>query len=397
MYSHLSKVVCVLIVGFTILASERAGVENAPLSVSESSDKQDKSARALILSAPSFITEANISMNVDRIIEIFLPHPNSDGLDPTGTVNFRYIIRIMDGCEEIFVAIVEQGVYPYLWRSRFPLFNDNYQIQIARQSTQFKKETSPGTVLVGPPPSNPAISGNHLEIGRWLLHVPRKGGGFEGEMVFNNRFPTLPSTIWLAGFDALGNLVPNSQVPIQILGHRPVISIYGNANSGTAIYPAALEDKVSHIGLFESNNSRFIQAAITYKSIDDDSLTATVQEAVFADGEAVGKTFAMEARKSTAYWDGVAITNLSAPSPIEIDLVLRSLTDNQIIQRQSLGSVAPGEKKLHVISDLVPFDDNAYYTLEQTSEGGTFQVLGLRGSNMQDPPLLVGSPLSKVQ
>ena len=128
----------------------------------------------------------------------------------------------------------------------------------------------------------------------------------------------------------------------------------------------------------------------------DDSLTATLAEQSFQTGDTVGSAFVMEARKSTAYWDGVAITNLTSPVDTQVDVVLRSLTDGQEVARSTLGSIVPGQKRLFVLSDLVPFTDNAYYTLEKQGQGGSFQVLGLRGSTVQEPALLVGSEVSKV-
>lgn len=396
---HFLLVALFLGASFNTLASENSTSAEITATVPVTGDTipNPEQAAALTLTAPAFITEANITMNADRFIEIVLPDPNSDGLDPTGTVNFRYVIRILDGCDLIFTAIIEQAVYPYLWRSRFPLFKDDYQVQVARQTTAFKRETSQGTVLIGPSPTLPEISDNHLEIERWLMHVPRKTGGFTGQIAFNNRFPTLPSVVWVAGFDSAGNLVPGTRVPVQVLGQRPVISIYGNSSANEALFPQSLEDQISHIGLFESNNRKFIKAAVTYESVQDNSLTATVSETAFDDGESVGKSFAMEARKSTNYWDGVAITNLSSSTVVQVDVVQRSLDDGSEVARATIGQVEPGEKRLSVVSDLLPFDDNVYYTLEQTNTGGSFQVLGLRGSNIQEPSLLVGSQVSKVK
>jgi len=334
--------------------------------------------REINLTAPTFITPDHLWINENNRLEILLPNPNADGIDPTGAENIRYNIRIMIGCSEFYSTVIESSVYPRVFRLAFEVPFGDYEVNISRLTSFFKRDESEGTVLVGPSgTSAAAISSDFLEIDRWLLHVPKVAGGFIGRVTFNNRFPQLPATIWVAGFDSQGQLVSGTQKEVVVIGQNPVADIYGN---DTALFTNAQQDQISHIGLYEPNDNRYIETSITYRSIQEGALEASASEVSFFGGSAVGRSFSMEARKSETFWDGVAVLNLAGLMPTEVSVVLRKIDDGSEIASTSLGTIDAGGKGLFVISDFFDFDPNAYYTIESDQTNRTFQVLGLRGN-----------------
>lgn len=354
-------------------------------------------AMAKTLTPPLFITEDHLRMTSDNHLEIMLPHPNADGWDSSGRENWRYVIRIMRGCNEYVSSTVTRNAYPALYRTPFEIPFDDYEVQIARQTTFGpKRDLSQGTVIVGPPSGTKpsAISDDFVEIERWLLHIPRKSGGFEGSLTFHNLFPETPAKIWVGGFDIEGNPVPGTARPVLVVGQRPEVPIYGDEN---ALFETAFQDQVSHVGLYEEDGKRLITTALTYKHVEENALTATVNEVDLINGDTVGSQFVMESRKSEAYWDGIAVTNLAALAQANVRVVLRRLADGSQVASESLGSVAPGSKTLHVISDLFTFQPDVYYTVESSGAVGTIQVLALRGSLQSSTPLLVGSSAFKTK
>ncbi|MCB1052174.1 MAG: hypothetical protein H6510_06390 [Acidobacteria bacterium] len=351
-----------------------------------------------ILSAPTFITEQDIWINEDNRLEILLPHPNSDGYDPSGGANLQYRIKILLGCEVYYNTTVKRSSWPTIWKNFFEIPFDDYQIQISRETTIGKTApppSSPGTVLVGPNGGTPAelVPTNHLEIKRWTLHVPKIGGGFEGSLSFNNRFPDLPATIYTAGFDAQGNLISGTVKSVTVIGQRPVIPVYARQAGQSALYDMTMTDKISHIGWFEPMNRHFVSVSISYKNLAENALAATIAETDLEAPEQTGEAFVLEARKSGNFWDGVAILNLTSTQTAQITAYQRSLETGDILQSTPLGSLGPGRKLLSVLSEVFPLSGNAYYTIE--SDQAEIQVLGLRGSLTAQPALLVGSQVFK--
>lgn len=354
--------------------------------------------RNLSPTAPTFIDEQNVWVDAQNRLRILCPHPNSDGLDPSGEARLEYVIRIMRDCTEYYSTSISKSLYPYIFSLSFEIPFDDYSIIMARRTGVGKKKaTSPGTVIIGPTSGSSAssIPSNCVEIDRWLLHVPKVSGGFTGRVAFNNRFPELPARVWVAGFDASGNIIEGTQTPLIVVGQKPEIGIYGSTAAGEALFNQGLQDQISHIAIMEENQSRLVDLSITYQNLDPTSLTATVEETDLRDGTSVGSQFILEARKSAEYWDGVAVLNLTQVQSSVVQAVFRSASDHHELARIDLGQVGAGEKALFVLSDLFAFRKDAYYTLETTDPTQKIQVLGLRGSSGADSPLLVGSSVFK--
>jgi len=228
------------------------------------------------------------------------------------------------------------------------------------------------------------------------LHLPKVGGGFKAKVSFFNRFPTVPSVIWVAGFDVNGNYIPGTQKQLAIVGSRASFSLYPDG-SGGSLYSAGLQDEVSHLGLYEPGNSAYVETSITYESVMPDALTATVSEANLKDGVLVGSEFIVESRPSSSYWDGVALLNLTGSESSSVKVTLVDAETQTPIQTRNLTTVAPGSKSLHVLSDLFPQASSDHYYQIEADPSTPIQVLGLRGTLVSTPPLLVGSKASKVK
>lgn len=350
------------------------------------------------LTAPFFVDERNVWVNADQRIEILLPDPHSDGWGRLSPGSLMYQINLVQDCQSLYQADVNPRSYPFIYKIQMGIPTDPYQIQIRRKTVGAGKDglVSSGTVIVGPARDSGEgeISTEFTEIERWVLHVPRKAGGFKGSLVFNNKFPELPARIWVAGFAADGSYVNGTKMELMVIGPRAELPIYPEEGSDS-LFPAALTDQISHIGLLEENGREVLPVSITYQQVDDpDALTATVEESKFGEGQSVGSLFTMEARKSANFWDGVAVLNVAGLEAAEVTVVQRDLADDTELGRVSIGTVQPGEKILRVVSDLFDVCDNCYYTVE-TDRPQTIEVLGLRGSLSGETAVLVGSQVKK--
>lgn len=336
-----------------------------------------------LLTPPSFIDESWLWAEKGRA-RLVLPDPNSDGWDRFGSAQLAYFIRMLEpGCPDqpLFETEYSSPTWPIQFAIPVPIPATPYEVEISRVLKNSKGGSrSSGTVLVGPPNNNVTqISTQALEIKRWILHVPRKSGGFSGTLVMQNRFPDLPARLWVAGFDQAGQFVAGSAKALTVIGRRAEIAIYPEA--GTSLFPEEMTDAVSHLGLFEEYDRTNLGVAITYSRAGDPrGLTATVPEADLRKGQANGTVFSLESRTSPLFWDGAALLNLTQSSPTEIVAHQRNLADDAIQASISLGAIEPGAKKLVVLSDLFPFCADCYYSLETTQNKRSLQLLGLRGT-----------------
>ncbi|MCB1052173.1 MAG: hypothetical protein H6510_06395 [Acidobacteria bacterium] len=348
------------------------------------------------LSPPTFVTEQLIWAEKGRV-RLVLPNPNSDGWDRFGNADLAYQVRMtLKDCDAdpLYDGIVTSNKWPKLLVIPVPIPATEYEVQVRRTLANSKGGgTSKGTVLVGPSNDNTTqISTTLTDVKRWLLHVPRKSGGFEGTLVLNNRFPDLPAVIWVAGYDANGQYVPGSTTSLLVVGSRAEIPIYPVSGSSISLYSGSMTDLVSHIGLFEEYNRHTLETAVTYrKSGDPEGLTATVQESDFSKGDPIGAFFTIEGRTAPDFWDGVAVLNLAGNSTTEVIVKQRHNGDDSVLAEMSLGNVLPGQKRLSVLSDQFPLCTDCYYTLEAKDPKKTFQVLGLRGTLTTESSVLVES------
>lgn len=353
-----------------------------------------------LLTAPTFINERNVWVGEDLRIRVLLTDPNSDGWAQAQETPLVYVIRLVQDCEVTFEVELNPSTYPVAYEIPRGIPLDPYEIHVLRKTrgtTKDGEQESTGSVIVGPPrDSGPTvISTNFTEIQRWVLHVPKRAGGFQGWLTFQNRFPTLPSTLWVAGFDASGAYINGTARPLQILGLRAEIPIYATQGGKASLFSENMTDQVSHIGLMEQGNLKNLRVSITYQNISDpDALTASLLESDFASGEALGSSFTMEARKSENFWDGAAILNLSGNQSAQVEIVQRKHQGDVEMGRASLGTIAPGQKSLTVISDLFGFCGDCYYNIEAADPKAKVSILGLRGS-LVGTAVLVGSEVQK--
>ncbi len=355
------------------------------------------------LTPPSFVSEANIWVEEDLRIHLLLPDPNSDGWAKAQDIRLSYLVRLVQNCEVTFEVELKPNAYPivYVIPRGIPL--EPYEVHVLRQTPDTGKtnhQTSGGSIIVGPPrDAGPSVIPTDFSaIKRWVLHVPKKAGGFQGWLTFQNRFPTLPATLWVAGFDQQGSYLTGTARPVQVIGMRALIPIYSDEQNQSGLFSTAMIDQISHIGMMEQGNLHNLKVSVTYQQVDDlDALSATLPESDFDLGTTLGGLFTMESRKSTNFWDGAAILNLGSSNSATVDIVQRRQSGDSEVARVAAGTVAPGEKKLVVVSDLFSFCDDCYYTVEANDAKAKISVLGLRGSLQSSSAILVGSDVQKKQ
>ncbi|MCB1050897.1 MAG: hypothetical protein H6510_02360 [Acidobacteria bacterium] len=349
-------------------------------------------------STPIFLGKSNVVLNEQGRIELFLPDPNSDGWDMQNRNDLAYRLQFYVGCDLVHQEDLVYSSYPQV--VTIPTFppTQPYQVYLSRfQVGNGVQKDGPasGSVIISSPTSASsatAISTNFQDVDRFLLHIPKLGGGFRGTLSFTNRFPDLPAVIWVCGFDVDGNYVEGTRKSVTVIGSLATINVYAEAGK-SGLFGAGLVDQVAYLGLRENANRHLVNTSITYQNISSaQAFPATLNEVDFDAGLAVGSAFAIDGRKSANYWDGMAITNLSSDLAPDVYVVYRRTSDGQELARHQLGAIAPGEKLLAVASDFFTFQNDTYYTVETDDLTKTFQVLGLRGSNEQ--ALLVGSEVS---
>lgn len=369
------------------------------LTAAAGSSAPGKAMRRNEIPAPVFIGEENVWVNDAGKLELFLPDPNADGWDPSGGADLSYYVQLRQNCVDFFDLWISGDLFPqWVTLDAVDLIFDDYEIVISR-SNDLSKDTSPGTVIVGPPESavSAGLPDEFIEFDRWMLHAPKIAGGFTGTLVVDNLFPELPVRVWVSGFDEAGDLVANSQVSVVVVGQRGSIPLYQDGTTKPALYPSAMTDRISHLALFEEGNRHLTRVALTYQNLSEDALAATVEEERIRSGAAAGTQFTVEARKSANYWDGVAILNLTGFLTTDVRISQKRLGTGEEIAWVPLGSVAPGHKLLAVISDFFAFEPDTYYEVDSTKTDARLQVMGLRGSTTAEKPLLVGSQVFKLR
>ncbi|MCB1050715.1 MAG: hypothetical protein KDC71_08945 [Acidobacteria bacterium] len=330
---------------------------------------------------PSFVDESSLSLTSSNRLELFLVDPNSDGWDRFGQEQLGYNLSIVQGCDTLYSTTVMSSDYPVRFEVPFNLPTSAYTVELARTVVGGKRDgmTSNGTVLVGPVPGSGSqtLPTDFASLERWLLHVPKVGGGFKGEVFLENRFPDLPATIYLVGFNANGVRVGNVKL-LTLVGSSAAIPIYPDGGR-EGLFEEELLDQVSHLGLWEPGNKKWVTGFIQYRSASAaNPLPALLKEQAFDQGQKVGTVFSVQARSSENYWDGVAILNLRSSQNVQVAAVLRKIAGDTEVGRVNLGTIGPGKKLLSVLTNQFPYQADTYYSLEATQ--GSFQVVGLRGN-----------------
>ncbi|MCB1050714.1 MAG: hypothetical protein KDC71_08940 [Acidobacteria bacterium] len=354
---------------------------------------------AASLPPPLYLGEENVWIDGQGNLVFFLPDPNADGKANNISANLVYEVQLMIGCQTVYSDVFSSASYPALFKPSWIVPSVPYTLDVARidLAAANKDGENEGAVIVGPLAGSgfTQLPKDPVEIKRWLLHMPKLGGGFEATLVFNNRFPDLPATIYLVGFDQNGVLVPNSQKSVAVVGQRPQTKLYRDNSGKSYLYDTSFVDKISHLGLIELNGNRLVQVSVVYRSTVANALSASVTETDLDKGDSVGREFSLNARESSVFWDGVAVLNLTGKVNVQVTVEQRRRSDDTILATKALGTIGPGQKMLSVLSDSFPFQQDSYYAFTTASAGQQIQILGLKGTLQENPPLMVTSPVVK--
>ena len=245
-----------------------------------------------------------------------------------------------------------------------------YYVAIAR--TAAGSPPSQPVFLVGPqsPSTLPGVLGAHR---RWLLHVPRKAGGFSAVIRLENPNPTHSVNVTLVAYASNGTELAVDTAPVSSQG-RLDRNLYD-----TVFGDPALLDQISHIAVWDETGST--KASLRYLA-DNSGFGVWVPEVNLDREPVTGSAFLIDgSTPSTAYYDGMAVLNLSSAITPEIR-VTRYNAGGQVSGVLSLGQLLPGSKLLSALSfafpDTIP---NASYRVEAVGQSAaTIQVFGISGA-----------------
>ena len=348
------------------------------------------------ITPPRFVTEANVFVTEENQLGIFLPNPNTDGINSDGSLDLSYLLAIEQDC---FIELNQEISFP-TWpqtirisRNQIPV--DNYLIRLARKGTLANSKDeiiSDATIIPGPRLSDVPLPPpeNALEFDRWLFHIPRNAGGFSGTIRVNN--PNLQDTanVLFVGYHADGDVL-FSEIKSIDPGAINQYAIYAEGQSGLFGDDPTAADQVSHVAVWE--RSDLTQISVRYIS-NRSGYGVFVDENDLSLGEQSGSEILIEgATPNQDYFDGVAILNLKSDFAAQIT-VTRIGTDGSQQGEITLGRLEPQMKMLSVLSDAFqPFMADASYLIRSVDDNQApvpIQVLGLSG-------LKTGSFLSSIK
>jgi len=337
---------------------------------------------ALVLTAPVFIRESTFYLDVNGDFIAQLPSPNSDGIETSGLVPLEWELSLELGCTTVFGPITVQSP---TWPVTLTIGSDQlptaaYRVSLARQTVNEPQYVSP-TVMRNGPVTSYTEPGVLFNYSRWLMHMPRKVGGFDGVIKLLNLDPNLPKSIVLIGFDNRGNQLGESARQRYELeaGEQLFVSLYGAAPNDLFSDPTLL-DKVSHVAIWDPTNQT--EVGLKYVSAKS-GFGVWVDEIRISEGQENGQLFRMNSGiPSVSFYDGVAILNLKVTESVNVH-VWRFDDAGNAQGEVELGSIAPGGKLLSVLSyEFETFLPNPNYFIQAQSQTGeaSIQVLGLTGS-----------------
>ncbi len=336
-----------------------------------------------LLTPPNYLTPQDVWVNQSGKISVSLRHPNADGWDRSGEMDLQYAVTLVSDNEPLTAEIIisDEDVFPNI--VVFDVLPEgDYQIRVKRvvdgPGYSGSERFSGALFLPGPSLSvGYGIGTSHRFIDRWLLHLPKKSGGFVGRVSFVNRFPTLPAVVRVIGFDEQGQLVPGADRSLQVIGVRGEFDLYG----GEGVLPASLQDRVSHLGINEQG-SRYLQASMTYVHEQTESISK-MKEINLSSGSS-GSAFLLPPTRAGSIdtkWDGMAVLNVRNDNDVRIFLDQRLHSDGSetTLSSRLLGDLCPAGKLLYVIDEGVfPYVDDAYFVI-RTEENAPVQVIALHG------------------
>ncbi len=330
----------------------------------------------LTLTPPLFCQNAHFWRNGDGSLDGLLPDPDSDGLDGAAAHGLGYRLSlIVDGAIAHGPDTVS-GPWPkqvHIAANAVP--SAPYAIAIARTGTGL--EESEPISLPGPAAaaSDPGVLRHYRH---WLIHAPRKAGGFSAVVRLVNENPNEAIDALLVGFAVDGRELATETIHLSA-GQRRDLDLYGAGLNGIFVQPELL-DQISHIAIWDAQG--VARGSLRY--IADLTGFGVWTQALDLSRELVsGRRFHLDGSSpNTGYYDGVAVLNLSASVTPRI-LVHRFNESGSTAGTVDLGTLAPGSKRLNALSFAFPdYEPNASYEIEVMSDNASarVQIFALSGA-----------------
>lgn len=311
---------------------------------------------------PTFIDIPDFGWDSENNLICLLPSPNRDGLCPEGSyiVTLRERNILITGMDQM---PVQSDHWPVVFRIPGTNLPAVFTIAVRRLcGTSLSEEW----ILTAPRRPTRSVEPAANELDRFLLHVPKRSGGFAGVVRIVNRNPDSGSTADLFAYSEAGLLLGKASVSMNSDETR-YLTLY---EPGGLF--ADLTDQISHIGIRDGSNA--LRVMLGYKALNS-GYTVWHNEDAILDGGVTGAIQLVEANGQETSAEGVAVLNLNNDHEIQITVKLVS-TSGQTLANASLGTLEPGAKKLAVLSSLFQRQEGTRYQLE-TELGESFQLLGL--------------------
>ena len=336
---------------------------------------------ALEPTPPRFLGESNFWFDTQGNLKGLLPHPNADGLDPTGSAELAYQLTLETDNGVVYgPEFFEAGPWPMVMDVAANLIpEDPFYIGFARVTGDSgKRAEPPPKILIRSPQKTPQDPGVPRLYRRWLVHLPRIAGGFGGTIQVANPNPEDPVTVVLRGYESDGSFLAMETVEVAP-SEDARFELYGQGETG--IFSAeSLVDRISHLAIWEAQNTS--QVSLQYLALNS-GFGVWVDEINLDTQPVSGSLFKMDgATPNGTYYDGVAVLNLSGALTPEI-LVNRFDEMGNPAGTLSLGNLPPGSKLISALSFAFDgFVANPTYQIEAISPSGqtSIQVLGLSGT-----------------
>ncbi len=330
----------------------------------------------LTLTPPLFCQNAHFWREADGKLVGLLPDPDSDGLDGSGTRGLGYAFWLVANGNVVAGPTALTGPWPkQVEIAAASMPSAPYTMAIARTAAGL--EDSAPLWLPGPA-AQAADPGVLRHYRRWLIHAPRKAGGFSALVRLINENPNEAIDAVLVGFANDGRELATETLRLAP-GQRRDLQLYGAGMDGIFVQPELL-DQVSHIAVWDERG--VARASLRY--VADSTGFGVWTQALDLERELVsGRRFHLDgASPNTGYYDGVALLNLSASVTPRI-LIHRFDENGSTAGTLDLGTLAPGAKRLSALSFAYPdYLPDASYEIEVQSENPSarIQIFGLSGA-----------------
>ncbi len=313
---------------------------------------------------PTYLDSQDFGWDSAGNLMCMLPSPDRDGLCPEGG---SYTVTLRDKSNIVISGFVLLPVESDFWPVVFTL-SGNTLSQVYTVAIRRVCGTSTSEEWIQNVPKRPTTSAEPTtsELDRWLLHLPKRSGGFAGVVRIVNLNPDSALTADLFAYDATGLFLEKASLSLNA-GETRYLTLY----EADGLF-ANLTDRVSHLGIRDGSNA--LRFSLGYKSLNG-GYTVWHNENATLDGEITGAIQLVEANSQDSSAEGVAVLNLANDHEIQITAKLVA-ANGETLASQSLGNLEPGAKKLAVLSSLFQRQEGTHYQLE-TELGESFQLLGL--------------------